>query len=325
MIAVAADQPIETIGTLETWESDSSYPDETPVLADVESAWAHAASRIARWPGVVPEESTPLITSGHAYLQDVQVGRIWMPWAFSPSASTDFAVSSVGMGVMAAGMVLSVGMGGIGGTGVLPAGGVFHLINPGQITIDTTPLWREARAIQLITPGLLPRTFRVRDIGMRLPVTESRTIRALTTITELGDWLNLSHKGVAELCRFSLRASRYWGSGQTENPRPTTVRHLYDVHSFVESLVRRLGVQGARGWLSLPSDLGEPRIDVLSTEQGVKELLREASRVLFAEAPRPERPLPESAMNEPEDVAADPYVPASHRAPPRRPRKPPRR
>src|SRR6266496_3632224 len=85
---------------------------------------------------------------------------------------------------------------------------------------------------------LPPRTFRVRDIGMRLPVTESRTIRALTTITELGDWLNLSHKGVAELCRFSLRASRYWGSGQTENPRPTTVRHLYDVHSFVESLVR---------------------------------------------------------------------------------------
>jgi hypothetical protein len=253
-----------------------------------------------------------------------------MPWAFAARARTDFpvsfTVSSVGMGATAAGVVLTNVFGGLVGTTVLPAEGVFRLINPGQITVETTPLWEEVGEIRLFAPGLLPRTLHVQETG-DLPSTgtDPRAAEALTAIAEIGRWLNRSPKDVAELCRFSLRAARYWGSGKTARPRPSTVRHLYEVHSFVGSLVRSIGMQSAREWLALPTETGDRRLDVLATEQGIKGLLREAGDVLFSQAPARERPVPESLVTAEDDLDAEPYAPSSNTAPPRRARRAPRR
>jgi hypothetical protein len=327
MIALA-ERPIESVepvGTVQVWESETGYPDETPIFSDLGWAQPQATPRFPAWlRGVAVTEPTPLVTTQWTHMLGDQMGRVWMPWAFAPSLETYTAVSSVGMGVMAAGVVLLTGGSGLMSTTVFPVGGVHHLINPGQITAETTPLWEEARAIRLLTPGLLPRMLHVRETG-ELPSIgrDPRSTEALGAIADIARWLHRSPKDVAELGRFSLRTLRYWGSGKQINPRPSTVRHLYEVHSFVGSLVRRIGAKGARDWLAMPSDAGNARIDELAREDGVKVLLREATAVLFSEAPASERPVPESVITDEMDRAAEPYTPATHKAPPRRARRAP--
>lgn len=328
MISVA-DRTVEPIGTIQTWESETSYPDETPFVSNL--GWGRPSERLSgpAWlRGMMVTDPTPILSALRVHALGDQMGRTWMPCAFSAIAAAHSMVSSVGLGAMVSGMVLAVGEADFAGTMVLPASGVLRLMNPGQITVETTPLWEEAGEIRLLAPGLLPRTLRVRDVLEMAPrSSDPRTSEALKAIADVGRWLNRSPKDVAEMCRFSLRALRYWGSGETKSPRPSTVRHLHDVHSFVGSLVRDLGTRGTRDWLAQASATGNIRLDVLGTEGGVKALLREANVVLFAESPTSEPPVPDALYRAEGEagVSPDPYAPASHRGQARRPRRPPQR
>jgi hypothetical protein len=314
---------VEPIGTIQTWEGDSSYPDETPFVSDL--GWVkQRAERVPGWFRGVAVDSTPLLTPVEAYAPGDEMGRLWRPWAFYPSASPHFVVSSVGMGVMAAGIVLTTSLGGLLGTSVLPARGVFRLMNPGQVIVETTALRDEIDEIRMLAPGLLPRTLRVREIADPFPTSEPPAREALDAIADIGLWLGRSQKDVAQLCGFSLRASRYWGSGKTSSPRPSTVRHLYEVHSFLGSLVRSMGKSAARDWFALPTETGELRLDVLAQEGGMRVLLREASSILFSEVPKAEHAVPESVARAETDLDAAPYAPADRRPVQRRARRAPR-
>lgn len=321
------ERSVESVGTIQTWESETGYPDETPFVSDLGWARRRGDPRFPAWlRGAVATDPTPLLTGLRMHAYGDQMGRVWLPWAFAPSASPEIAVSSLGMGAMAAGTILTISVGNLMSTSVLPAYGVLRLMNPGQIMVGTTPLWEEADEIRLFAPGLLPRTLRVRETGdVVLAIADSRVTEALEAIADIGDWLHCSQREVANLCRFSLRASRYWESGKTSSPRPSTVRHLYEVHSFLDLLVRTMGKQGARTWLAHPSETGEIRLDTLAQGYGVKKLLREASALTFAEGMEPERPLPESIAAADQESEIEPYVASPRRAPPRRARRAPRR
>ncbi len=319
------ERPVEPIGTIQTWESETSYPDETPFVSKL--GWSERPEHYTgpTWlRGVVVTDLTPILSTLRVHAVGDRMGRVWMPWAFAPISGYGMVISSVDPVAMASGVV--VGASGLGATTVLPACDVLRLMNPGQIMAETTPLWEEAGEIRLLAPGLLPRTLRVREtFELFSRSRDPRLSEALAAITDVGRWLNRSPKNVAEMCRFSLRASRYWGSGKTKSPRPSTVRHLHEVHSFVGSLVRAVGTQQARDWLAQPSHAGEVRLDVLAMEQGVKTLLREANPLLFAEAALPERPRPETLHTAEVEAAAEPYAPFPRQGPPRRPRRAPRR
>jgi hypothetical protein len=318
---------VEPIGTIQTWESETSFPDETPFISDLGWARQQPSPRAPTWVrGDLFTDPTPLATALGVHTLGDQMGHVWMPWSFFPSATPDVAISGFGTDLMAAVVEPTISVGDFEGTTVFPASGLLRLVGPAQICAETTPLWEEAGEIVLLVPGLLPRTLRVRETGDVLPATtDPRTAEALAAIADVGRWLDRSQKDVAELCRFSLRASRYWGSGKTASPRPSTVRHLYEVHSFLGSLVRSMGRQRARDWLAQPSETGDVRLDVLAQENGVKALLRQAGAVIFAESPEAERPLPEPVAAGEIDLEPEPYAPAPHHGPPRRARRAPQR
>jgi hypothetical protein len=331
MTALADAPQSMSVGFLQAWESETSYPDETPVISDL--AWARPpeARPGPTWlRGFTIAHTTPAISSHVTAGLPNDMGRVWLPWAFTP-ANTSFGivVSSIGLGAIASGTVLAIGGGvGAGATTVLPASGVLSLMNPGQITVFTTSLWDEVDEIRLLAPGLLPRMLRVREtpweqLSRQKP--DPRLSDAVAAIDDLMRWLSLGQDEIADICHFSLRASRYWGSGKTKVPRPTTVRRLHEVHALVGSLVRTVGRQRARDWLDQSGPAGERRLDVLAGDGGVSSLLREASRLLFAEAPRPERPRPESLDAAESARSAEAYAPMESQGPVRRPRRVPHR
>jgi hypothetical protein len=139
---------------------------------------------------------------------------------------------------------------------------------------------------------------------------------------DLMRWLNRSRDEVADICRVSTRTSQYWASGK--RPRPATVRRLYEVHSFVGSLVRVLGRGRTRQWLDEEGEQeSATRLQVLATDDGLASVIREASPLLFVEAPRGERPRPESLEDEEIAEGSEPFSPARLEGTPRRPRRPP--
>jgi hypothetical protein len=231
------------------------------------------------------------------------------------------------LGVIAAGIVIRCGDAfPLSMTNVLPARGVFGFINPGQLAATTTPLWDEVGELHLITPGMRPRVLRLPEIiGHFVPkeLVPQRTHEALSALNELMQWLVRNRDEVASVCNFSLRASRYWDTGMT--PRPSTVRHLFDVHAFVGSLVQAVGAPRARAWLDEPATKGALRFDDLRTPSRLTALLREANELLFVGAPLPEAPMPEAEAAAIDAKSAEPYRPAEFRAPPRRARRPPSR
>ena len=321
----------QTVGVLQAWESQYAYPEETSFVS--RPAWARQSGSAGSpgWVrGITIGDVTPTIVTWATSLPN-EVGRRWIPWSFIPATSEigSVAVSSSGLEAISSGVALSgTAAVGIGTTTVLPATGVFGLINPGQIAAATsTPLWEEFHEILLLTPGLLPRRLRVREKfweGYTPRVTDPRLADALDALRDLGRWLNRSQDELVEICRISLRAFRYWNSGKTKSPRPDTVRHLNEVHALVGSLVRMLGRQRARDWLEQPSASGVPRLHTLATEDGVTTLVREASPWLFAEAPRSEPPRPELTEAAESEAATEPYEPSLFRGPARRPRRAPR-
>jgi hypothetical protein len=309
---------MEPLGTLEAWRTSSaSDVDETPLVSP-------RASTTFPSP-----DSTPVLSERPRRLEPQGFeGSVWLPWAFMPAQSiAGMTVTSVGLGAIASGIVLRCAAGfPLSATDVLPARGVFGLINPGQLVAATTPLWDEIGELHLITPGMMPRVLRLPEILGHFvpdePVVE-RTHEALSALNELMRWMSRSRDEVASVCNFSLRASRYWDTGMT--PRPSTVRHLFDVHAFVGSLVHAVGAPRARAWLDQPASAGALRFDGLRTPEGITALLRDANALLFVGAPLPEAPMPEAAAAAMEVESAEPYRPAEFRAPPRRARRPPSR
>ena len=324
-------QSPQTVGVLQAWESQNIYPEETPFVS--KPAWAYQPkSRGAPgWlRGITISDVTPTIGLWAASLPN-EMGRQWVPWSFvSAAGEIGSAVVSVsGISATSSNVILANATAGRAGTTtILPITGVSNLIYPGQITATTlTSLWHEPHEILLLTPGLLPRTLRVRekfweDYGPW--VSDPRLADALAAFQDLGRWLNRSQDELVEICRISLRAFRYWTSGKTKSPRSDSVRRLHEVHAFVGSLVRTLGRQRTRDWLEQPDAAGVPRLHVLATEDGVTTLVREASPWLFAEAPRPEPPRPELTEAAEAEATTEPYEPSLFHGPIRRPRRAPR-
>lgn len=307
---------MEPVGTVETWQA-SGGPDldeSTPLVSGV--GW-----------GFEEIDPTPVLTKPRFLnYETAPHTRVWMPWSFEPSQGPHrVSVSSLGLGAIASGIVLvAAGASTLVATELLPARGVMGLVNPGQIVVDTTPLWQEVARLRLVTPGLRPRTLRLAEMPSVLvesPYPQQRTSEAREALSDLMRWLHCGREDIARMCQFSLRASRYWDTGKT--PRTSTVRRLVEVHSFVGALVTALGTQRARAWLDQASAHGVPRIDELGSEDGVRRLLREANHFLFRAAPLPEVAGPETVEAEVAAEAAAPYEPWTSRAQPRRPRRPP--
>lgn len=321
----------QTVGVLQAWESQNIYPEETAFVSEVPWARQPESRRVPGWlRGITFSDVTPTIRAWTTGLPS-EMGRSWLPWSFAPAANevNSVFVSSSGLGAIASGVVLSSTAAiGVGTTTVIPASGVFGLINPGQIIgTELTPLWEELHKVLLLTPGLLPRVLRIREKFWEDYIpgsSDPRLADALASFQDLGRWLNRSPDELAEICRISLRAFRYWSSGKTKHPRPGSVRRVHDVHAFVGSLVRTLGRQRTRDWLEQVSAEGVPRLHILATEDGLTTLMREASPWLFAESPRSEPPRPEPTEAAESEAATEPYEPSLFRGPIRRPRRAPR-
>jgi hypothetical protein len=322
----------ETIGRIDTWRSEAGVFDVTPIFSThlaMHTGQNQPRSAVRRMGLVEPSDETPVLTTlhrFHAHMGDWSWERQWIPWAFELSPRHPAAVSSVGLGAIAAGVSLyTAGSVAAEATALLPAQGVFRLVNPGQISVQTTPLWDEAATLILNTPGLLPRMLRVRESVGQLIDPLSRDPRASDASSAMFDlmrWLNRGRDEVADICRFATRTSQYWSTGK--KPRPATVRRLFEVHSFVGSLVRALGRSAARRWLEeRPTEEGS-RLEALATEEGLTDVLREASRFLFADRLRGERPRPEAIGAEEAMAPTDELTPVRVTGEPRRPRRPPR-
>lgn len=257
------------------------------------------------------------------------MGRLWTPWIFTPvGGHLTSTFPSVEFGVIGSETISSVtGAASVATTTVLPASGVSSLLRAEQVATAFTTSWDEVAKVRLLLPGFSSWTLRIqenpwKELGHYDQ--DPRLSEALAEIRDLTRWLNRSQSEIAEICSFSLRASRYWESGKTKTPRTATVRRLHEVHAFVGSLVDAVGRQDAREWLDQRSPTGISRLEVLATPDGVTTLLREASRLLFAEAPQADRPRPEGVEAAEAADLAGAYEPLQSRRPVRRPRKAPR-
>lgn len=321
----------KTVGVLQAWESQSIYPEETSFVSELTWGYQPEQRSMPGWlRGITIDDVTPTIGLWTTGLPNY-TGRQWVPWSLISTAGEvgSTILSASGISATASSITLAnATAGGSGTTTILPTIGLSSLIYPSQILATTlTSLWEEPHEILLLTPGLLPRTFRVREKfweEFSLRASDPRLADALDAFQDLGRWLNRSQDELVEICRISLRTFRYWTSGKTKSPRPNSVRRLHEVHAFVGSLVRTQGRQRARDWLEQPSGTGVSRIHVLATEDGLTTLVREASPWLFTKAPRPEAPQPELTEAAEAEVAAEPYEPSLFHGPIRRPRRTPR-
>jgi DNA-binding transcriptional regulator YiaG len=256
------------------------------------------------------------------------VGCAWVP--DSPALTAIPGIEVVGVGAVGISDLARLAA---ATTSVHAVGRLSRRVECDQFTTtDETPLLEE-RQVRVFISGYREQILRLLAQRVAQRPRETRDIggRAVQAISDLRRWLGLSQSGVADLCGFSLRASRYWESGETTSPRPSSVRRLFEVHAFVGSLVARLGEQDAITWLRSPVDEGgELRETVLSRLGGVQLLLRGLAPTLFAEAPRPELPPTEAQISGEfsagdEEEIEDRTPPARRTDPPRRPRKAPRR
>jgi hypothetical protein len=115
-------------------------------------------------------------------------------------------------------------------------------------------------------------------------VIAGRDVRRL--VDDLVEWLGITRGDVASIGGFSRRNISNW---VTRGAYPKTVRHILAVHSFVSSLVRHLGLDGARHWI-LENAGGQATdnasvVAMLGDHQRIAELVSAASSLLFA-APR---------------------------------------
>ncbi len=97
----------------------------------------------------------------------------------------------------------------------------------------------------------------------------------LNAFNDLVKWLEASKEEISDLVGVGHKTPYYWQRGGV--PRAATVRRLYQTHALFNSMVRRLGEDGFRQWLTL-EDLGR-RERLFSGETDF--LQREAHDILF--------------------------------------------
>jgi hypothetical protein len=327
-MTVLAETQARPVGILQAWESETSYPDETPFVSEIGPVNRVRDFQGLGWfTGISVEDVTPLIAGLRLAAIPGGVGRVWAPWSFISAVNNLVpAISGFGFqGNASESAILASGASGVAIT-VLAGSGILPFTYTGQTAMTATS-WSPVEEVRLLLPGFAPGILRVREAFWEASGhswEDPRLSDTMAAIRDLTRWLNRSQSEIADICRFSLRASRYWGSGKTKAPRPATVRRLHEVHSFVGSLVDAVGRQRARQWLDRPLATGKSRLDVLATPDGVTTLLREASHLLFAEAPRGERPRPESVEAVEASDVAEEYEPLHSRSAARRPRRAPR-
>jgi hypothetical protein len=325
---------VEAIGRISSWRGDSGqFPIETTFFSPVDHVRGYEARLAGHWMTYPTPEPTPFTTE-ETQAKSIVIQTVakeepqWLPWAFEPIPAHHWVVSSMGLGAIASGITLSPAEGNArAATLVLPARDVLRIINPGQLTIRTTAL-HEVGTIDLVTPGLKSRSLRVQEAispwYLESPWGDPSATDALSAVGDVSRWLGRSRDEVADICHYSLRASQYWATGK--QPRPSTVRRLFEVHAFAGSLVERLGRRRARQWLEDRPDGGASRLEALAASDSIASFIREASPMLFAEPTLGEGPRSEAAEAEEISRVAEPYDPSRFRhANPRRGRRlPPR-
>lgn len=316
------------VGRVHSWEATECEAQRpTPVAGHFKNNMVLGAQCDLLFSGMRLADATPTL-GWHGGLQGPSIDfreasvHHWLPWAFEPLDPSSVAVSSIGLGAIASGVILGGWSRLLSGTLVVPALRALRLINPGQILSDTTSLWEETTELTLVTPGLRPRTLRfgapIRTVPTELE-TSSRRQSATGAVEDLMAWLDLTRDEVADLCGFSLRTSQYWSVGKV--PRSGTVRRLFDVHGLLRSLNRAMGANNAQRWLSEPDAEGVRRVDRLREADGVTRLLKEAGKTAFA-TPQLIRPQSETP-DDGEEVDGGLAERADFSGPIVRPRRPP--
>ncbi|MFL5962590.1 MAG: helix-turn-helix domain-containing protein [Gaiellaceae bacterium] len=168
----------------------------------------------------------------------------------------------------------------------------------GDPTWDTTPScdWFVVR--QQVAP---PRA--------ELKVVEARPkpkSRAFKMFNELREWLNLTTQETATLVGVGRTTPLAWERDGRE-PQPAHARQLYQVHSIVGSLVKRLGADPAIEWL----ERGEPSLRERLERGEIAQVARDAERILLQRERRSTLPERDAIVMEdqPADGAAPTVVP----------------
>jgi hypothetical protein len=76
----------------------------------------------------------------------------------------------------------------------------------------------------------------------------SRRDQALEATEDLISWLGLTYDDIARIAKVAKGTIFNWRRTGAE-PRPHTVRRLLQVHTLLELVARRLGIQGVRRWV----------------------------------------------------------------------------
>lgn len=114
----------------------------------------------------------------------------------------------------------------------------------------------------------------------RRPVSRlSPAATALGAVSDVQEWLVIGRDDVARLAGYAVGSPKNWQQGRA--PYPATVRHLFDIHALVGSLVRTLGLERARFWLSGQGSNGKIRRDSLGLPDGLQSVIVEAADLIF--------------------------------------------
>jgi hypothetical protein len=313
------------VGVLEAWESEPTYPAETPFVSEIRWLSGSESYQGPQWlRGIAVADMTPITIA----LSVVGLGGVGKSWSWKvgqvgfstdPFGSRWPAIEQTAtVQVVEGSTPFSVTRGLTSNSLAVPT--------MGQPVSALTAYWTEADELLRLIRASVSKPWPSREVLWEPFAFQENDVRRTEAMTALGDlmrWLSLNQAEVADVCQFSLRASRYWGGASPKSPRPTTVRRLHEVHAFVGSLVRAMGRDRARAWLD-QSSAGGTRLDRMAAE-GVTNLVREASGILFAAPPRPDYPRSARMEAEEEEAMAQPYEPIQQLRPPRRPRTSPQR
>lgn len=102
--------------------------------------------------------------------------------------------------------------------------------------------------------------------------------RAYLAFKDLADWLSADEAEIADMVGIGRTTPYAWHRDGRE-PRPSTVRRLYEFHATLDALRRKLGEEGMQQWL----ELGRRDTLIVGDLEAVGDDVR---RVLFSSAQR---------------------------------------
>jgi hypothetical protein len=108
-------------------------------------------------------------------------------------------------------------------------------------------------------------------------------VPAYRAFKELTAWLEMTDDGIAGIVGIGRTTVYAWARDGHE-PRPATVRRLYQMHALIGAVYLRLGRSTMRQWL----DASDPSPRQLLAEHRIDELNRLARPVLFGRGREPE-------------------------------------